>query len=354
MARTSSGIVVTVSKSLGLSDAQISALQSAFAAQLVQVLQSAEAAQGPSTEPRPQVSQPDQPSSNRGANGTPHKQGLTPGGYRTPDAIHRVESGERVHRTLRGHEIRDKATGHVVREVLRRRLPPAKPGTKAAAAPAPGAAADGWQAYVGWTNDTGTPISLLQATWIVPPPPADVADQTIFLFPGVENIAGDVGILQPVLQWGVSHIGGGPYWTVASWYVASTGDAFYSNELVNVDPGQELTGTISLVPAGPDGPTLAQGTYYYDCVFTGVGGTDLATGDLPELTWANLTLEAYSVANQSQYPCTDATTYAAINLVAAPGLAYIPWVPIILTGDFGESANPMIDAVPGGQVAIVY
>jgi hypothetical protein len=52
---SSSGIMVTVSKSLGLSDAQISTLQSAFAAQLVQVLGSTQAAQGTSVEPQPTV-----------------------------------------------------------------------------------------------------------------------------------------------------------------------------------------------------------------------------------------------------------------------------------------------------------
>jgi hypothetical protein len=145
------------------------------------------------------------------------RRGLTPGGYRDPTSIYRVSSRERLHHTARGYEIRDKATGRVTNAIAARHTAAARLSPKAALRP--GGAADGWQAYVDWTNTTGTPISLMQATWSVPPPPANVANQTIFLFPGMENIAGDVGILQPVLQWGVSHIGGGAYWTAASWYV---------------------------------------------------------------------------------------------------------------------------------------
>jgi hypothetical protein len=60
MAIISSGIVVTVPNSLGLSDTQISTLQSAFAAELVQVLGSTQtqAAEGPSIEAKPQISRP--------------------------------------------------------------------------------------------------------------------------------------------------------------------------------------------------------------------------------------------------------------------------------------------------------
>lgn len=78
------------------------------------------------------------------------------------------------------------------------------------------------------------------------------------------------------------------------------------------------------------------------------------TGDLPELTWANLTLEAYAVANQDQYPAVASTSYLSINLTAAPGLNRIPWQPVVRTGSFHESANPVNDAVPGGQVDIIY
>lgn len=279
------------------------------------------------------------------------KLGLTPGGYRHPHAIHRVESGQRVHRTARGHEIRDKATGRLVQYIAARDLPAARPGPKMAGRPVPGTAADGWQAYVEWNDDTGSPINLFQATWIVPPPPVDVADQTIFLFPGIENVSGDVGILQPVLQWGISHIGGGPYWTIASWYVPTTGEAFHSNGLVRVAPGQQLTGEMRLVPGHPTAP---QGTYYYDCVFTEIEGTDLATGDLPELVWANLTLEAYSITSRDQYPSASVTTYSAIDLAAAAGLDRIPWSPVVRTGAFGESANPVDDTVPTGRVEIIY
>lgn len=280
-----------------------------------------------------------------------NKAGLTPGGYRNIDAIFSVASSQRVHRVSGGHEIREKATNHLVRAIGAERTFSANPKVKRAIKP--GAAADGWQAYVDWNNTTGVPISLFQSTWTVPPPPLFVGDQTVFLFPGIENISGNVGILQPVLQWGVSHIGGGPYWTVASWYVPTSGEAFFSNQLVRVNPGDVLTGGMRMVKQGP-AASGAVGAFSYDCSFTGVAGTDLAVDSLPELTWANLTLEAYGVASRDQYPATAATIYGNIALYAGPGLVEIPWAPVLVNGAFGESATVIDGSVGHGRVEINY
>jgi hypothetical protein len=110
---------------------------------------------------------------------------------------------------------------------------------------------------------------------------------------------------------------------------------------------------MSLAAPGPASPPVER-LYGYDCSFCGVAGTDLATGDLPELTWANLTLEAYGVQTRDQYPAAVSTTYGAINLVAGAGLVSVPWAPVVRTGAFGESATPVHDAVPAGQVDIGY
>jgi hypothetical protein len=47
-------------------------------------------------------------------------------------------------------------------------------------------------------------------------------------------------IIQPVLQWGPSYAGGGPYWTIGSWYVEG-GNAAHSG-LAQVNVGDRIAG----------------------------------------------------------------------------------------------------------------
>ena len=47
--------------------------------------------------------------------------------------------------------------------------------------------------------------------WQVPPPPSvQDSGEVVFLFNGIQNYGTNFGILQPVLQWGVSAAGAGP------------------------------------------------------------------------------------------------------------------------------------------------
>src|SRR5271166_373510 len=39
-----------------------------------------------------------------------------------------------------------------------------------------------WITYAGWMNNTGSPITELTTTWVVPPSPATQASQLIYLF----------------------------------------------------------------------------------------------------------------------------------------------------------------------------
>ena len=82
------------------------------------------------------------------------------------------------------------------------------------------------------------------STWTVPPAPSTDSGQTIFLFNGIQNYGTNYGILQPVLQWGPSAAGGGSYWSIASWYVTSGGDAFHTT-LIQVDEGDVLIGLMT-------------------------------------------------------------------------------------------------------------
>jgi hypothetical protein len=163
---------------------------------------------------------------------------LTPGGYRPKSFANLVEPGHRL--TLDNGVIAkiELATSKVIQFPT----PPAiiipfgaaRPGGAASPPPAPSVAAvkpgalpNGWQTYA-WWDSGGASISSFATTWVVPPAPSTNSGQTIFLFNGIQNTGANFGILQPVLQWGISAAGGGSYWAIANWYVTSGGQAFYS------------------------------------------------------------------------------------------------------------------------------
>ncbi len=103
---------------------------------------------------------------------------------------------------------------------------------------------DGWITDAKWTEDPNSVITSMTTTWQVPLAPHTSDGQLIYLFNGLMD-AGNKHILQPVLTWGVSPDGGGPFWSVASWYVDTAGHAFKSAS-VNVNEGDTLRGVMSL------------------------------------------------------------------------------------------------------------
>ena len=137
---------------------------------------------------------------------------LTPGGFRPRSQVHRLQPGEALHFSSGRATLRNLST-NASREIAML----AAPDTHL---PALGS---GWITYAYWNNDTGHPLTSFRTTWQVPPAPATQESQTIFLFNGIQNNGTNYGILQPVLQWGSSAAGGGPYWSIASWYVTSGG-----------------------------------------------------------------------------------------------------------------------------------
>jgi hypothetical protein len=96
--------------------------------------------------------------------------------------------------------------------------------------------------------------------------------------PRVEGEAASKRILQPVLSWGpISDVpGSGPFWTIASWYVGNPGEPFYLTQPKRVNPGQKLTGRITMYYNGG-------GLFDYGCEFVGIDGTKLIAGNLPQL-----------------------------------------------------------------------
>ena len=221
---------------------------------------------------------------------------------------------------------------------------PLMPGNVARRGDAVPALGSGWIVYADWSNNTGTPVSYFSTTWTVPPAPATQSGQTIFLFNGIQN---STMIYQPVLQWGPSAAGGGNYWAVASWYAdGQGGQAFYSS-LVAVNPGDVLTGVMTLT--GQNGAS-----FNYDCNFQGIANTDLTIQNVEELTWCIETLEAYALAQCSDYPNTADTAMTNIAIQTGANSPNLAWTNVNTVIDCGQQAIVASNANPGGEVDLYY
>jgi hypothetical protein len=260
---------------------------------------------------------------------------LTPGGFRHRSLVHRLARGQALHFTGTRIQLIDLAT-KVRKDISKARA-------RSGAVPNLGS---GWISYAYWNNGTGSSLTSFGSTWIVPPAPSTDSGQTIFLFNGIQNYGTNYGILQPVLQWGVSAAGGGSYWSIASWYVTSGGDAFHT-ALVQVAEGDTLTGLMTLT-----GQTAAG--FDYQSEFEGIGGTTLNVANIAELLWCNETLEAYGIQSCSAYPATDVTRLGAINIQTGATNPPMAWTPVNQVTDCNQHTIIVDNSSTQGEVDIYY
>ncbi len=144
---------------------------------------------------------------------------LTPEGLALKSHVHLIEPG--YHLNVRnGHvfKIKDK-TGETMADfgefkrrnatsAVLRNTTPTDNKIVTQQLPIPKGITGAWQAYAS-TVTSGNVISSLNTTWVVPQSPVAVNDnQTVFIWDGVQDDAGD-DVIQPVLQWGPSAAGGG-------------------------------------------------------------------------------------------------------------------------------------------------
>jgi len=260
---------------------------------------------------------------------------LTPGGFRHPALVHRVEPGHAVNLGEGTTRLKNLATSALI-ELPKHIVGPGDvPGF-----------GSGWIAYAAWLNQTGKPVTEFRTTWLVPAPPSTDSGQTIFLFNGIDPANTGTAILQPVLQWGPSHAGGGPFWSVASWYVMGNGQAFHT-PLVPVNPGDELVGVMTLIDQ-------ANGLFSYQAEFEGIAGTQLPVQNVAELVWCNETLEAYQIAACSDYPAADMTAMGSIQVQTGTTAPAVNWAPQDQVTDCGQHAAVTVNAASGGEVDLYY
>ena len=251
--------------------------------------------------------------------------------------MHTVEAGVAVEVQDDVIRLRNVETSDVLEEMS---PVPTAPG----AVPALGS---GWITYCYWNNGTGTPLSTFKTMWQVPPPPSvQDSGEVVFLFNGIQNYGTNFGILQPVLQWGVSAAGGGPYWSVASWYVTSGGQAFHTN-LVRVDPDDTLIGVMTLT--GQSGSSFS-----YTSQFQGINGTVLPVQNIAELQWCNETLEAYGINACGDYPDTPMTEFTEIYLRTGAKVPPVSWTPVNRITDCGQHAVVDSNSASYGEVDLFY
>ena len=149
-----------------------------------------------------------------------------------------------------------------------------------------------------------------------------------------------------MLQWGPSAAGGGAYWSVASWYVTSGGQAFHTN-LVRVNPGDTLIGVMTLT--GQSGSQLS-----YASEFEGIANTRLPVQNIAELTGCNETLEAYGIDACGNYPDAPLAQFTEINIRTGAAAPAITWTPVNQVTDCGQHAVVSSNSSSWGEVDIYY
>jgi hypothetical protein len=277
---------------------------------------------------------------------------LTPGGFRPRSFVNVIEPGHGLTRLETGEFAKlELATGKVTQlakpSVGQAQFTAHGPhgAPKGPSTPGPGAIANGWQVYA-WWDSANKSLTSFSTEWIVPPAPSTSSGQTIFLFNGIQNTGTNFGILQPVLQWGGSAAGGGAYWSVASWYVTSGGQAFHTN-LVSVNPGTKLLGIMTQTGA-------SGANYSYSSTFHGIANTTLPVNNIALLHWANETLECYSLTKCSDFPAATDTAMGEIAIQIGSAHPALKWAPVNATTGCGQHATVASYANPRGKVDLYY
>jgi hypothetical protein len=141
--------------------------------------------------------------------------------------------------------------------------------------------------------------------------------QTLFLFTGLQDnyglnrrdsaIPSVTNIIQPVLQFGTSEAGGGDYWAMASWYVDSNMNAYYST-LTKTQPSHTIQGNMWVNKMNQQWIIQT-----IDTTSNQITTLNIATNTTEP--WAFVTLEVYSVNTCNEYP-TGSVTFD--NLMFSP------------------------------------
>jgi len=245
----------------------------------------------------------------------------TPRGYLPIECVHEVPSGSHATKLKDGsvHVVHKKDGFEVV-------FPPC--GEIAEERPKRQVSDNGWVAY-GFFD--GTSFTSFNGTWKVPKSPSTTSDnQTLFMFTGLEDSAGDE-IIQPVIQWGFSAAGGGQYWTLANWWVTSSDQALFST-LVPINVGDLIYGT--MVQSTP-----TSGSWNIAATVNGKNPSNLQVSNIAPQGMASVTLEVYNVFACTDYPASPSIVFSGLKL-ADQGVVTKPvWSPATPATDCQQAVS---------------
>ncbi len=193
--------------------------------------------------------------------------------------------------------------------------------------------------YISWdwieagqVSTNSTSYGEIKATWTVPPTPTSNDGQTLFFFPGFEDIDNVQLIIQPVLGWndGQSHVGP---WNIASWNCCPSGTANYSTP-VTVNVGDEIQGLIKSTCAAGN-PSCSTWNITTKDVTTKKSTILKATpSEGQTFNWAQSgVLEVYSIYQCTDFPPNGSIEFSKVALfdynfkkIKNPGWSPMYWV----------------------------
>jgi hypothetical protein len=263
---------------------------------------------------------------------------VTPGGVRPKSMVHEVKPGQIV--DLDGATLKrfDLAT----RKFIEPLGVNADVKAKAAVLPALGS---GWITFGSYVENSSNIINFMTTTWTVPPAPTKSDGQVIFLFNGLQD-SPVTHILQPVLQWGVSADGGGAKWSVASWFVDSSNNAFKTT-LVDVNPGDTLTGVMRMT-------SNSAGKFNYTCEFSNIANTSLTVNNVNQLVMPVETLECYSITECRDYPNAISTSMRGISVNTSTGALITSFGGTNAITDCGQHTIVASNTAGSGEIDLFY
>jgi len=155
-----------------------------------------------------------------------------------------------------------------------------------------------WVDNTGFTHNAG--FGKFTGSYNIPKNPKR-GGQILYYFIGTENLngGGEVSILQPVLEYS-----GGGSWSLASWACCPSGITPKSKAITGLQTGTMIDGVIERLDS-----------QNWQIVSTVRGGQSTTLkANLPHTyTWADVTLEVYSISSCDQYP-VDKVTFSQLSI----------------------------------------
>jgi len=166
------------------------------------------------------------------------------------------------------------------------------------------------------TGRVVTDFVRMDGQWQVPSAPTNASSQTVFFFIDLLPTTQDA-IIQPVLQWGPSSAGGSQSWAIASWFIDSSNNVFFST-LTSVSPNTTVSGSIVATSCSGDYNnctwSVATSGFLNFSFFTIPVNTTLTVNATIPFTVTDMgVLEAYGIATCDQYPSTGAISFFNVH-----------------------------------------